>query len=196
MILVSYVMTLVWHWFKLIMTFQRVKFRAVQSYVMNPQTLSSCNVIRHIKPSSPDPWFWLCCGVLFVHVSHKLSCWWNARMVGLKYFSADWRRYASISVLRFRPELNNQECLQRLSQVSEAMIMLQFYGSMDRVIENLSIRGGKIVFRFLVSWFWFRMIIGSVKGKEALYYGSYPSALYAKPLTLNCLFSHWAVNKT
>lgn len=101
------------------MAFRRVKFNAVQScIVMNPQTLSGCNVIQSLKPSSPDPWFWLCCGVLLVHVSHKLSCWWNARLVELKYFSADWRRCVSIWVYHFRPEQNNQACLQKLSQVS------------------------------------------------------------------------------
>lgn len=89
---------------------------------MNPQTLSGCNVIWLLKPSSPDPWFWLCCGVLLVHVSHKLSCWWNARLVELKYFSADWHRCACIRVHHFRPEQSNQAFLQKLSQVSQNRI--------------------------------------------------------------------------
>lgn len=52
--------------------------------------------------------------VLSVHVSHKLSCWWNARLVELKYFPAYWHRCASIRVHHFRLELNHQACRRRL----------------------------------------------------------------------------------
>lgn len=53
-----------------------------------------------LKPRLADPRFWLFCGDLFVHVAHKLSCWWNVRLAQLNFLL---RRMAQICQYRRVP---------------------------------------------------------------------------------------------
>lgn len=61
-------------------------------------TLSDCNAIWLLKPSLLNPCSWLRCGVLLLHVSHELSCWWNVWLVELKYCLAELHRCVCVCV--------------------------------------------------------------------------------------------------
>lgn len=63
-----------------------------------------------LKAAPADPRFWLFCGDLFVHVSHKLSCLWNVRLAELNFLLS---RMAQICQYQSVPFLSRakQTCL-------------------------------------------------------------------------------------